>query len=249
MVSGETDTANLVVRDDCAEGPSSTTNVLAVSMKIWHLVVFLAWIVGPFVLAAKITWASGWVYVTVIVLGLARHRIFVARRNPELFLVRKNLGVGTKHWDIIWNLLFWPLMAAVPIVAGFGAHRGWQSMSILAWPMGLLLFASAMAASAWAMSVNPHFEGTVRIQEDRDHRVVDTGPYGCVRHPGYVGLLLWALASPFLLRSLAALVPAGLVIGWLVLRTALEDATLRRELAGYLEYTKRVRYRLVPGLW
>lgn len=70
-----------------------------------------------------------------------------------------------------------------------------------------------------------------------------------VRHPGYLGLVLWALASPFLLLSARALFPAALAAAWVVMRTALEDALLRRELPGYAEYARRVRFRLVPGAW
>lgn len=73
-------------------------------------------------------------------------------------------------------------------------------MPVWLWLVGLLLFVFSMAISSRAMAVNPHFEGTVRIQKDRDHRVIEVGPYSRVRHPGYVGLGLWALASPFLQR-------------------------------------------------
>lgn len=224
-------------------------NALVRSILIWNGIVFLTWIVCPFVLAGTLAWASGWVYLVVVALGLLCHRLFVARRNPGLLRARKSLRVGTKRWDVFWNVLFWPLMAAAPVVAGLGVRRDWQTIPIWGWPLGLLLYLSAMAASAWAMSVNPFFEGVVRVQKDRDHRVVAAGPYRHIRHPGYVGLILWALASPFLLRSLAALVPACLTIAWLVLRTALEDSTLRSELPGYLEYTMSVRYRLIPRVW
>jgi protein-S-isoprenylcysteine O-methyltransferase Ste14 len=99
------------------------------------------------------------------------------------------------------------------------------------------------------MAVNPHFEGTVRLQRELGHRVIAVGPYAVIRHPGYLGLIAWGVSGPLLLCSVAALVPAALVVGWIVLRTALEDAFLRRELAGYAEYTAQVRWRLVPGLW
>lgn len=88
-----------------------------------------------------------------------------------------------------------------------------------------------------------------RIQHDRGHRVIDQGPYRVIRHPGYVGVALWALAGPCLLCSWAALAPAGAVVLWLVLRTALEDALLRRELPGYADYAARVRWRWLPGVW
>jgi protein-S-isoprenylcysteine O-methyltransferase Ste14 len=79
--------------------------------------------------------------------------------------------------------------------------------------------------------------------------VIDTGPYARIRHPGYLGLCLWAMASPLLLRSPAAFVVAGLTVGWVALRTAREDRLLRRELPGYASYAARVRWRLLPGLW
>ena len=99
------------------------------------------------------------------------------------------------------------------------------------------------------MVVNPFFEKTVRIQTDRGHRVIDSGPYAYVRHPGYVGFLGWIFSTPLLLSSASAFVPALLAVILLVIRTALEDRTLRAELPGYAEYTDRVRFRLIPGIW
>ncbi|HEY5956682.1 MAG TPA: isoprenylcysteine carboxylmethyltransferase family protein, partial [Polyangiaceae bacterium] len=220
-----------------------------VLLMIWSTVVFTAWLVGPFLAAGRVNWVNGWIYFVVVAGGLATHRSYLKRRSPALLQQRRRIGAGTKPWDIVWVIAFWPLMAAVPIVAGFGVRLGWSSLPTWLWPIGLLIFASGLVLSAWAMLENPHFEGTVRIQYERDHRVVDTGPYGHVRHPGYVGLGLWALATPLLLLSWAAIVPAGVVTLWLILRTALEDGTLRRELGGYVEYSQRVRYRLVPGIW
>jgi len=89
----------------------------------------------------------------------------------------------------------------------------------------------------------------VRIQQDRGHVVVDTGPYRYLRHPGYVGASTMLLSCPLLLGSYAGLVPAVYSVIVLVVRTVLEDATLRRELPGYEEYARRVRYRLLPGVW
>ncbi len=99
------------------------------------------------------------------------------------------------------------------------------------------------------MGVNPFFEKTVRIQTERGHHVIDSGPYRYVRHPGYVGLFGWSLSAPLLLGSWWAFIPATLSVFALVIRTALEDQTLRDELAGYEEYVSRVHYRLIPGIW
>ena len=93
------------------------------------------------------------------------------------------------------------------------------------------------------------FSKIVRIQTERGHTVVDTGPYRLVRHPGYAGMIVFMLASALALESLWALIPAALVAVVLVIRTALEDRTLLAELPGYRQYAQQTRYRLVPGVW
>ena len=89
----------------------------------------------------------------------------------------------------------------------------------------------------------------VRLQTDRDHRVISSGPYRWMRHPGYAGALLSYLATPFFLDSSWALLPTVIITIGLIIRTYLEDKFLMDELEGYRDYTKRVRYRLLPGVW
>jgi protein-S-isoprenylcysteine O-methyltransferase Ste14 len=114
--------------------------------------------------------------------------------------------------------------------------------AVLAAGLGYLL-------AVWAMASNKFYGRYVRIQHDRGHRTITAGPYRFVRHPGYAGLCLFMLASALALESLWALVPAILIVGVLVLRTALEDRTLQAELTGYPEYARQTRYRLFPGIW
>ena len=112
------------------------------------------------------------------------------------------------------------------------------------------MYATFLLILTWAMLVNPHFEKVVRIQHELGHRVIDTGPYRFVRHPGYVGTIIgFILSMPFLLNSWWAFVPAALATVWMIVRTVMEDRVLRRELEGYEDYAKRVRYRLLPGVW
>jgi protein-S-isoprenylcysteine O-methyltransferase Ste14 len=115
--------------------------------------------------------------------------------------------------------------------------------------LGTGLFALGTVLITWAMLVNTHFETTVRIQHDRNHKVITAGPYAAVRHPGYVGASLWALSTPLIVGSALGLIPAALAVLTLVARTRREDDMLRRELAGYADYAARVRYRLIPGIW
>ena len=176
--------------------------------------------------------------------------LYLRRVNPEVIEHRLRMGKGTEPWDKVWLAFFTPLFLAIYVVAGFDAVRfEWSTMSWWLWPLGLALWLPGAALFSWAMGVNPFFEKTVRIQTERGHRVVDTGPYAFVRHPGYLGFFGWTLSAPLLLGSWWAFVPALLAVGSIVIRTVLEDRTLRRRLSGYEEYAGRVRYRLIPGVW
>ena len=170
--------------------------------------------------------------------------------NPAVIEHRLHTGKGTKSWDKLWLVFFTLVFLAIYIVAGFDAVRfAWSSMSPWLWPLGLALWLPGYVLFTWAMGVNPFFEKPVRIQTEREHRVIDTGPYSFIRHPGYLGFFGWSLSTPLFLGSWWALMPATLAIIAIVIRTALEDRTLCEELAGYREYSDRVRYRLIPGVW
>jgi protein-S-isoprenylcysteine O-methyltransferase Ste14 len=96
---------------------------------------------------------------------------------------------------------------------------------------------------------NRFFSGMVRIQAERGHQVVSSGPYRWMRHPGYAGALVTYLATPVFLDSLWAFLPVVFLAVVLVVRTKLEDKTLRDQLEGYRDYARKVRYRLLPGVW
>ena len=213
------------------------------------LAVLGAWLAGPFLAAGSWAWRGAWAYLALTLAGAAAQSAYARRKNPALAQRRRRIGEGTPRWDLAWNLFFWPLMASAPVAAGLGVRHGAAAAPWWTWPLGAALFAAAMAASAWAMASNPHFEGTVRIQREVGHRVIEGGPYRRVRHPGYLGLILWAASAPLLLRSAWALPSAAATCAFVVLRTALEDAFLRRELPGYADYASRTRFRLLPGLW
>jgi protein-S-isoprenylcysteine O-methyltransferase Ste14 len=222
---------------------------LRTALASWNAAVFAAWLFAPFALAGTVGWAAGWLHLGVVVAGALAEGRHVSRSNPALEKRRRRIGPGTKAWDLGWNALFWPLMASIDVAAGFQYGRRGNAMSFAAWPLGLVLVASGFFLSAWAMGANPYFEGTVRIQTEVGHRVFEGGPYRLVRHPGYLGLVLWALGTPLLLLSTWSIGPALATAAWIVLRTGLEDATLRRELPGYGDYASRTRCRLLPGVW
>ena len=218
--------------------------LLAVVSGVGTMAVVVFWPAGT------LDWPAGWTYLGLVGAHFCLNLAYLSRVNPELIAHRLLFGAGTKRWDIVWLIVYSALFAAVYVVAGFDVVRyGWSSMPGWLWPVGLVIFLPGAWLLSWSMGVNPHFEKTVRIQTERGHRVVDTGPYAYVRHPGYVGFFGWMLAAPLLLGSWCALGPAVLASIAIVVRTALEDRTLRAELEGYEAYAARVRYRLVPGVW
>jgi protein-S-isoprenylcysteine O-methyltransferase Ste14 len=215
---------------------------------------------GAFIQGALLFVAAGrgdlpraWVYVAVSFVWLFGNSVVLALVNPELLNQR---GAWKKKRDAKpWDRKIVPLYGlasfyAVPIIMGLDVGRfHWSNLGIWATVLGTLVVSFGWALVTWAMLVNRHFETIVRIQTDRGHRVVSTGPYAVVRHPGYVGASLWALGSPLIAGSAYGLIPAGATVLILILRTYLEDKTLRAELSGYAEYAQRVRYRLLPGVW
>lgn len=136
------------------------------------------------------------------------------------------------------------------LVAGLDARFGWSpSVSLTLKVMALVMIVGGYALGSYALIENRFFSGMVRIQTERDHHVVSSGPYRWVRHPGYVGAIVVYLATPLLLESGWSFLPAVLLTALLIIRTALEDKTLQEELAGYRDYAGRVRYRLLPRVW
>ena len=205
----------------------------------------VAWLAAMFFAAGTLRWASGWLYAGISAVGFGGHRLFVMIKSPEVIRRRSEIGPGTRGWDIVWLVVFWPLMASIPVVAGIATVRlAQRPMPTWTAIPGVAVFAAGMALSAAAMVASRFFEGTARIQADQ--RVVSSGPYGIVRHPGYSALVLWALSGPMLLRSAVAFVPALAAAAWVVVRTMLEDRMLRDELPGYRDHARLVPWRLVP---
>lgn len=203
-----------------------------------------------FIPAGRWDWPAGWSYLGLVTISTIINYAYIRRKNPELIEHRMRFGKGTVTWDKVLMALFAPVLVSLYVVAGLDSGRfGWSAMSPLMWPVGLALFLPGIMLFTWSMGANPFFEKTVRIQTERGHRVIDTGPYRFVRHPGYVGFFGWLVSAPLLLGSWWAFLPATLSILLLVVRTALEDRTLRNELPGYLEYAGRIRFRLIPNVW
>ncbi len=203
-----------------------------------------------FLPAGTWTWAKGWLFVLVMVASCVVITVYVWRVNPELVAARINPHRGTKRWDKVLLGLFLPAFLAIfPVAALDDGRFHWLPLPWWACALGYGLLLLGMVLLTWAQAVNKFFEPTVRIQTDRGQRVIDAGPYAFVRHPGYASCFPLTAGIALTLGSLWALIPAGLSCLVLILRAQWEDQTLQAELAGYKEYTQRVRYRLFPGLW
>ncbi len=200
--------------------------------------------------SGNIGWAAAYAYVGAVLASQIGVYEALRRKWPDLLIERVRMQAGTKPWDkVIAPLIAIVLPFAIWFVAALDTRFGWSSAP---WPwqaLGWVLVAFGIVVMMWAMIVNRFFAATVRIQTERGHTVVSNGPYAYVRHPGYVGIITYMLGTALALDSAWALIPAALCAAVTVLRTALEDRTLRRELDGYADYALRVRWKLAPLLW
>ena len=199
--------------------------------------------------AGRLDWTIAWVFLGVYIAIISISLIFV---DPELIEERSHIGPGAKRWDLVLaSLVVVFLFPATFIVAGLDAGRYHWSPPFPIWVqlLALLVYVMGSVISSWAMVVNKFFSTVVRIQKERGHYVVTGGPYRYVRHPGYTGAIVVSISIPLVLGSLWALIPALIGDCILVIRTVLEDNTLKKELEGYQDYANQVCYRLLPGIW
>ncbi|MCX6773969.1 MAG: isoprenylcysteine carboxylmethyltransferase family protein [Candidatus Micrarchaeota archaeon] len=205
---------------------------------------------GLFFLSAGRTDLPGaWLFFGLYIISLFFNMLIFLKYNPEVIEARSEMLKGRmKWWDKVYAWLYIILMFALPVVCGLDVRSG-ATLGIGYYLAGVLLFIAGWTFTSWALVVNKFFEGVVRIQKERKHRVVTIGPYAIVRHPGYLGMIVFYAAMPLGFGSLYGLVPALLLAAAFVFRTHFEDEFLQKDLKGYKEYAKKVRYRLVPGIW
>jgi protein-S-isoprenylcysteine O-methyltransferase Ste14 len=234
--------------------PAKENTNIARGVVRWVVQMSTAWIVFGailFLAAGKLSWLAGWAYLGLNALTQILSSFVLIPRRPDMLAERSQIREGTKGWD----RFFAPAIViagtlAVLITAGLDERFGWSA------PIGedlrigglILAFCSQMFV-LWAMASNPFFSTTVRIQDDRGQSVASSGPYRFVRHPGYLGSIIFNLVIPLVLVSTWTFIPALLTIALIIVRTSFEDRTLKAELPGYQEYSKIVKQRLFPGLW
>jgi protein-S-isoprenylcysteine O-methyltransferase Ste14 len=214
------------------------------------LVVFVAPLI-PLVISGKWNWWEAWIYAVFSSLAFIISRVLVARHHPDLIAERARFmeAKDTKPWDKILAPLLGIGSIMILVVAGLDKFYGWSpAFALEAKIIALVGIVLGYAFSSWALIENRFFSGTVRIQSERGHQVVSTGPYRIVRHPGYAGGMLGYLFIPILLDSLWAFIPAILLGVVMITRTALEDEHCRRSCRD-IRIRRKTRYRLIPGIW
>ena len=196
-------------------------------------------------------WWPGWALSAIYILWSVLTAAFILPVHPEMLAERARIHPDQRKWDLTLLWLMGVAMLLEYTLACLDVRLGWTGPL----PLGVHLGGLALAfigydlLLVWSMVTNAFFVATYRIQSERQHAVVSSGPYHWVRHPGYLGTILMHLGVSFLLGSLWALIPGMLAAAVLVIRTALEDKALHAELPGYSDYAARVRWRLLPGVW
>lgn len=234
---------------------SSENAARAASPRNWIglVAVYLSIPVVLLLCGGDLGWWQAWLYSLLLFIAGVGGRVWAERRHPGLMAERQSAesAKDAKAWDKVLA----PLMALsigypLVIVAGLDHRYGW-SPDFPLWlnGIGFVMIALGYAFAVWALAENRFFVSVVRIQTERGHEVCDTGPYRYVRHPGYAGNLPPLLGIVLALSSVWTLIPAAAALVIAVVRTALEDRTLQEELPGYREYARRVRYRLIPGIY
>jgi protein-S-isoprenylcysteine O-methyltransferase Ste14 len=215
------------------------------------LVLTIAFLIAlVFVPAGTLKWPEAWILlisygtvVTGVVLWWKKHA-------PALLRERISRKKDAKSWDKVIIRVYSFVLIVLMALPGLDAVRfRWSKIPLALKVAGFCGYVPAIGLALWAMRENAFLSDVVRIQTDRGHTVCTTGPYRYVRHPMYTGVIFMFLCFPLSLGSWYSYIPAALIAALFILRTALEDKTLKAELFGYADYAEKVRFRLIPGIW
>jgi protein-S-isoprenylcysteine O-methyltransferase Ste14 len=205
-----------------------------------------------FVAAGNWEWAQAWTFLAIFAVGSAVFTAWLLRRDPDLLASRFGplLQRGQPTWDRIFLVTFTAIWCGWLALMALDAQR-WHTSDVDPWlnVVGGLLVIAGFLATALVLRENSFAAPVVRVQTERGQHVIDTGPYAVVRHPMYASALLYLAGMPLLLGSWYGLLVVPLMIAGIAPRAVFEERLLERDLPGYADYMRRVRYRLVPGVW
>ena len=199
-------------------------------------------------------WWQAWVVIALwTAFGLSM-TVFLLRHDPALLAERLKLSPVQKDqeaWDKVLMMLFLAAGISLYIIPGFDVIRyGWSDpLPLWLQLIAMLLQIPCFVVLGLVMRENSYLAQVVKIDEERGHQVITTGPYAVVRHPMYTVTMVLLFAMPVALGSRYALIISLFLALLLIVRTWLEDRMLHKELAGYVDYARKTRFRLVPGVW
>ena len=204
-----------------------------------------------FVPAGTLQWPAAWVFLaTIAILGVAGG-LWLARTDPALLaerlrpMMQKDQPAADKKFMLAFGVVALIWFLAIGLDQRYHASEVPLALQALGWAMLVLSTAFIM----WVMRENSFAAPVVKLQSERGHRVVSTGPYAWVRHPMYSAIVLFFVGAPLLLGSWWGVAMSPLFIVLFAIRARIEERALLAGLPGYADYMARVRYRLVPGLW
>ena len=224
---------------------------LAMKALVWLVMSFLVTALVLFLPAGTIAWPAGWIDLILLYGWLLVGIWLLLKYNPGLLEERINLSQSNqKAWDKVFILLFYLFFFAWLVLMPLDAVRfHWSQVPLVLQVAGAVALVGSFFLISLTFRENSFLSPTVRIQEERRHTVISTGPYQYVRHPMYAGGLLLFLGTPLLLGSWYGLLLALVMIPGGAVRAVLEERVLREELPGYEAYMAQVKYRLIPYVW
>ncbi len=203
-----------------------------------------------FISAGRMDYWQGLIYVIIgLVMFFLNYTIL--RIDTELLNERSSPGEGTKKWDKAILGLSFLVTISMYMIAGFDSGRYHWSPEFhwSIYLLGIIMTIAGQLIFLIAQKQNEFFSSTVRIQTNREHDVCDTGLYRIVRHPAYLGSIIQLTGFPLLFGSNWSIIPICIMIILFITRTSLEDKTLKNELKGYLDYSDKTRYKIMPYVW
>lgn len=221
-----------------------------VKLLIKGLITNIVFTIILFVCAGRIDYRQGWIFLAANILATLMN-FFTIRKNRDLINERSNPGEGIQSWDKLLLGLSSVVYLAMVVISGLDSGRFlWtKNFSWLISIAGVVVMIVGNILFLTARSQNKFFSTVVRVQKERGHVVCDTGLYAIVRHPGYLGMIISLMGVPMITTSRWSAIPTFIAIIILLIRTSLEDKTLKKELDGYMEYSGKTRYKLLPLIW
>ena len=216
--------------------------------KFFGVVTFVTFLLGlgMFIPANNFLWVEAWIVLILFYLFFINNILYFSKHDPDLIQKRSKPEFKEK-WDKI--VTFFTSIGFIPIffVPGLDRQFGWSNVPIIVEIIGFIAFIIGVIIIFLTMKENSFLSKAVEIQEG--HTVITTGPYKIVRHPMYLGLIIFMTGWCLALESLFSLIFVAFIVIGLISRIVFEDKMLHKELEGYKEYAQKTKKKLIPFIW